>query len=178
MRRFRNCDYGPMTLRRVLRPRLAPGERLIGWGAAERPQTQSSRLLSLIVGMTPGIGLFLAPAIGKSETLVLVLTDRRLFVGPPRMFSRGLGSGRWRSTTLERLGVRRLAGRKGQVQIAIEDRMPPTTLEVLDRNAGPSARLWAALCEMSLDEDVLGASPPEREPDRRRVDDRTGDWIV
>jgi hypothetical protein len=167
-----------MSLRSILRNRLMPSERLVAWGAAQRPQTTSTQFVALIVGMTPGVGMFLAPAISRSETVVLVLTDQRLFVGPARIHSRGLGSGRWRHATLDQVGVQRLPGRKDHFVLAIDQRLAPITLRVVDREARPAQRLWAALRDMCTHDDVLGPQPPPPDPPKRKRDEVAGDWIV
>lgn len=79
-RKFNDCQYGPMQLRWLLRSRLAPGERLIGWGSAgERPGATSQLLLTALV-LLPGIGHALFGLAHAGSKRLLVLTDRRLLV--------------------------------------------------------------------------------------------------
>lgn len=76
-RRFPGCALGPLSLRRVLRARLQPGEPVVGWAVATIGPVWWWRGLDMATAVAPP--LLLARTVGAVDaTRVLVLTDRRL----------------------------------------------------------------------------------------------------
>ncbi len=81
--RFRNSAYGPMHLRGLLRARLEPGERLVGFAAAELSPSPVRVLAQVALALIPGFGHLLAAAHGAvqgNRRRTVVLTSRRIFL--------------------------------------------------------------------------------------------------
>lgn len=79
-RRFSNCAFGPFALRSLLRAKLLPGERVIGWGVVERGASGAALTLQLGLSMAPVLGPLLAAAMMNPKRRFLILTDSRLLV--------------------------------------------------------------------------------------------------
>lgn len=79
-RRFPNCAFGPFELRPLLRSKLLPGERVVGWGVVERGASGAALTLQLGLSMAPVIGPLLAAAMMSPKRRFLLLTDSRLLV--------------------------------------------------------------------------------------------------
>ena len=83
---FANAGYGPLGLRPVLRARLQPGERIVGWGEISLTSTGSSSALVAAagtLGLVPvllPLSLTLFQLIARATHRVAVLTDRRLIL--------------------------------------------------------------------------------------------------
>lgn len=81
--RFRNSAYGPLHLRGLLRARLEPGERLVGFAAGEMSPSPARVLAQVALALIPGFGHLLAAAHGVVQgdrRRVVVLTSRRIFL--------------------------------------------------------------------------------------------------
>jgi hypothetical protein len=81
--RFPHMPFGPFELRPLLRARLEPGERLVGWGTAHDQETLSTKLLDAGFTLVPLLG-HAAVALRRSwrgvRFRLLIITDRRLLV--------------------------------------------------------------------------------------------------
>lgn len=79
-RDFPNCEYGPFQLRRLIRARFLPGERVIGWAPAlvNPPLWLMIAAAGLIA--LPGVGHLLLGVVLSSHRRMVVLTDSRLLV--------------------------------------------------------------------------------------------------
>lgn len=79
-RDFPNCEYGPFQLRRLLRARLLPGEKIVGWAPAlANPPVW---LLIAVAGLAlvPAAGHMLIMVILANHRRVVILTDSRIMV--------------------------------------------------------------------------------------------------
>jgi len=79
-RTFPGCRYGPMALRPVLRRTLQPGERVLGFGAADTAGP-GWRGLAALAPVLPVGSIWSGRLLRRRR--VLLLTDRRLMVLPP-----------------------------------------------------------------------------------------------
>ncbi len=77
---FPGCRYGPMALRPLLRDKLQPGERTLGFGAADTAGP-GWRTLTLFAPAMP-VGVVWSSRLLRRRR-VLVLSERRLLVLPP-----------------------------------------------------------------------------------------------
>ena len=82
-RTFRHLDFGPLALRDLLRARLAPGERVVGWASAQLEQPLSLALFRLGLMVLPGVGHVVSGLLSSMvspERSLLILTDARLLL--------------------------------------------------------------------------------------------------
>lgn len=147
-----------MSVRPALRGRLRADERLIAWGVGEKPKSQSEQALSILVGMTPIVGLLLAQSVSRAEARLLVLTDQRLFILRPRQHTRGLGGGPLRTALLADVSVRRTGAEGDAFEIMLGDGVESLRLQIPEQSSRPAERLARALSLMARDEDAFGAS--------------------
>jgi len=89
---FPGCGYGPMALRPLLRHSLQPGERTLGFGAADTA-APGWRTLMLLAPAMPVGGVWSSRLLRRRR--VLVLSDRRLLVLPPDRPVLDRRSNRW-----------------------------------------------------------------------------------
>jgi len=80
MPHFEHCDYGPLALRSVLRHGRAPGERLIGWGAAAKNRAGLGDPALIIASLVPVAGELITLLLSRKSHFFLILTDHRLII--------------------------------------------------------------------------------------------------
>ncbi|MEM8836097.1 MAG: hypothetical protein AAGD00_09785 [Planctomycetota bacterium] len=80
MIQFEQCEYGPWELRRLLRWRLAEGERLVGWGPVLKRTDAAKAALVVALNAVPVFGALIALGLQKQLYRFVVLTDRRIIV--------------------------------------------------------------------------------------------------
>lgn len=142
-----------MSLRPLLRARLEPGERVIGWGLALEEPGVARAAVTVALFAVPVLGQALAAlslALLVSQRRVAVLTDRRLMLLHP---GRGGKCGSGRGVTLERrLGEfeikpgRRTAGASAVQRFKlVPSRAPVRMLRVSSHPATASERLVLGL---------------------------------
>lgn len=80
MPHFNHCEFSPLELRKVLRLRLLPGERVVGWAPAWVNPPASLMILAGGMVLVPIVGHALLSAMLASHRRLVVLTDARLLV--------------------------------------------------------------------------------------------------
>ncbi|MFU8828921.1 MAG: hypothetical protein ACNA8P_05735 [Phycisphaerales bacterium] len=90
--RFPGCQYGPLALRPLLRRQLQPGERVLGFGAADTAGP-GWRALALLTIALPTGGLRITQVIHRRR--VLIHTDRRLIILAPERPALDSTAPRW-----------------------------------------------------------------------------------
>ncbi|TVQ59486.1 MAG: hypothetical protein EA379_10710 [Phycisphaerales bacterium] len=149
MRRFPECDFGPVHLRAVLRRRLIPGERLVAWGTVRSVPVSRPTVLALI-GVAPYLALFLAPFLMQMrQSRFLVLTDSRLMVLRTHPRRGGIEAG-WLAAESNTATIRVLnvGGKLGPFDVAIDEQDTPQRLLVVMNNR-TGQRLARALHELA-----------------------------
>ncbi|MGP1345898.1 MAG: hypothetical protein ACTS3F_04415 [Phycisphaerales bacterium] len=80
MPNFDSCQFGPLALRRLLRQRLLIGERVIGWGVANRQARSADIALIIFLSMIPIVGSVITAFYAGRFKRFIVLTDARLLM--------------------------------------------------------------------------------------------------
>jgi|GEM_PF-1882628 len=81
--RFPIAPYGPIHLRRLLRARMDPGERLVGFSVVQLRPPPALVIAQVVLALIPGIGqvaAFTLAALGSDQRRLLVLTTRRMLL--------------------------------------------------------------------------------------------------
>jgi hypothetical protein len=132
-RTFDGVSFGPMHVRRVLRERLQPGERVIGWGSGFSGTFQQGLSLGLIGALLPGAGTAVAAAIAARLRRIVILTDRRLLVlRTPNVPGEGGGRGGRRERGGERARGR---GQAAPPEIVVAHDWPLSMLTIESASA-------------------------------------------
>ncbi|MFG0293790.1 MAG: hypothetical protein ACF8MJ_11665 [Phycisphaerales bacterium JB050] len=113
-RTFPGCRYGPMALRAEWRRTLQPGERVLGFGAADTAGPGWRALVLLTPAMPVG-GVWSGRLLKRRR--VLVLTDRRLMVLAPDRAVLDRRSARWNTQyPLAQIAIERAGSRSVRVR--------------------------------------------------------------
>jgi len=131
---------------------LDDGERVIGWGVAQKKPSGPQHTLLLLASLLPGPGILLAASASTRVSRFLILTDRRLLVtltdpsaiDPSR-------KGVILDAPLERLSLMRLGG--GCVFLLNMEGWPtPERLELRSHDSAASDRLEHAFGILAQEE--------------------------
>lgn len=141
---FPGAEYGPLALRPLLRERLGPGERIVGWSDYRGDLPFHRAAIAFALAIMP-IGHLLAGFIARVERGVIVLTDRRILLlthentGPDPA-----GSGVRANWPLETISVSATVGAREHLLRALQHyrsrpRTPaPAEAPTADRRATPA----------------------------------------
>jgi len=156
-----------MSVRRLLRARLLPGERLVGWAPVLRDPTVFELLASAGLLIIPGVGqLLMMVVLGRLRSL-MILTDSRLLLvsmGPygPDPAGRGVRA----DVPFHRLGIRPVA-RKRRVKLLLPGRPRFEEFVIEDASRRSHQRLLEGLMVLAA-----GEAPPAAEGPRPALDPR------
>jgi hypothetical protein len=141
--RFPALPYSPGELRPVLRAKLQPGERLIGWGVVHEPPDPALALLAVAFHFLPFVSPFVGLLIGTDRRRLLVLTERRLLVLSGRAKMTGPGRvGVWADIPASNLSVR-AGGSSGTYELSGAGRV--VKIRIADKQGRGAERLREAL---------------------------------
>jgi len=166
-RPFPNARYGPMSVRRLLRARLLPGERLVGWAPVLRDPTVFELVTSAGLLIIPGVGqILMMLVLGRLRSL-MILTDSRLLLvsmGPygPDPAGRGVRA----DVPFHRLGIRPTA-RKRRVKLLMPGRPRFEEFVIEDASRRSHQRLLEGLMVLAAEDTSNAGSGSGASADRR-----------